>query len=457
MKNTIILLFLAITFFYSCNEKSEQTIDYVIIKGQIESNTNEKIIIRDNNWIPIDTILVQNKTFNDTLRVPKGYYYLSYNETDAHLYIKPNFNISVNLNNSDFSNSLNYKGNGAIENNYLAKKDRLTQSIPMTKRAYSFYAKLNESEFLKQNDSINNLYFDLFNQSAELDDDFKLIEYQAIKIDNALKLAQFEGQKRLIDKNPEFKISENYPNPFKDIDLNNPLLLSTYRYKKLVHSFINEKSMGLIKNNDSLDFFIVYQNELSKSKLNPEIKDLLGYENAEFGFTYTSNKEEYRNSYLSFAKTQDYIDKFNKLYNATLSEKGKQSANFVLESIDGKEYELTDFKDKYVYIDLWATWCSPCIAQIPHLKKLEEKYNEKIYFISIAWNDNKTKWMNMIREKDLNGIQLFASDKNAEFFKFYEVNGLPRFILLDKQGKIIESNAKQPSEPSLDIQLENLE
>ena len=445
------------SIFYSCNEKSERTTDYVILKGQIENKTNDTIIIRNNYWIPIDTILVQNKTFNDTLRVPKSYYYLSYDGTDTHLYLKPNFNISVNFDKADFFNSLNYKGNGAVENNYLAEKDRLTQSIPITKKAYSFYAKLNEAGFLKQTDSINDLYSNLFNQSQELDDDFKLTESQAIKIDKALKQAQFEGQKRLVEKNPEYKVSQNYPNPYKDIDLNNPSLLPTYNYKTLVHSFINGKSMDLLNKDKSQDFFIVYQNQLAQSKLNPKIKDLLGYENAEYGFTYTSDKEKYRSAYLNFAKTQEYIDKFNEFYNATLTEKGEKSADFQLESIDGNMYELNDFKDKYIYIDLWATWCLPCIAQIPDLKKLEEKYNQKIYFISIAWNDNKTRWLNMVKEKDLKGIQLFASDKNAEFFKFYGVNSLPRFILLDKQGKIIESNAKQPSESSLDIQFGNLE
>ena len=63
----------------------------------------------------------------------------------------------------------------------------------------------------------------------------------------------------------------------------------------------------------------------------------------------------------------------------------------------------------------------------------------------------------MIKEKELKGVQLFSANKNADFFKFYNVSGIPRFILLDKEGKIIESNAKQPSESTLDNQLQLLE
>lgn len=456
MKNTIII-FLITTLFFSCNQKFEQSVDYTILKGKIKNSTSDTIIIRDNYWNPIDTIVIRNNAFNDTLKVSKGYYFLSYNSTDAHLFLKPTFNINIDFNKEGFLNSLNYSGNGGVENNYLADKDRLAQSLPLSLRVYSFYAKLDESNFLRQTDSISNLYSNLLKQSTELDNDFKLIESKSIQIDKALKLYQYEGQKRLVEKNSEFKISKDFPNPFKDIDLNNQSLMITYNYKTLVHSFINNKSMKRLSNDKNLDFFIIYQEELAKSKLSSEIRDILGLENVEYGFTYTTNIEQYRNTYLSFAKNQKYINKFNELYNIKMTEKGNQSADFKFEGNDGKTYELRDFRDKYIYIDLWASWCSPCIAQIPDLKKLEEKYSEKIHFISIAWNDDKTKWLNMIKKKDLKGVQLFATNKNADFFKFFNVKSIPRFILLDKEGKIIESNAKQPSESNLDRQLEALE
>ena len=111
-----------------------------------------------------------------------------------------------------------------------------------------------------------------------------------------------------------------------------------------------------------------------------------------------------------------------------------------------------------MYIDLWASWCSPCIAQIPDLKELEEEFKDKINFVSIAWDDDYNSWKKMIVAKKLDGIQLFAEDKESEFFNFYDVqsSGIPRFILLDKNGNIIDLIAKQPSEPSLKEQLNQL-
>jgi len=120
---------------------------------------------------------------------------------------------------------------------------------------------------------------------------------------------------------------------------------------------------------------------------------------------------------------------------------------------------LEDFKGKYVYIDLWASWCSPCIAQIPYLKELEQKFKDKVNFVSIAWDDDYSSWKKMIVTQKLDGIQLFAEDKESDFFNFYDVqsSGIPRFILLNKNGNIIDLIAKQPSESSLKEQLNQLE
>ncbi|WP_147677601.1 TlpA family protein disulfide reductase [Algibacter pacificus] len=131
---------------------------------------------------------------------------------------------------------------------------------------------------------------------------------------------------------------------------------------------------------------------------------------------------------------------------------GKDSPKFIdYENYNGGSTSLDDLKGKYIYIDLWATWCAPCLAEIPFLKAIEKDYHGKnIEFVSISIdNENAhTKWKNMIAEKKLAGVQLFAK-KDRSFVTAYKVTGIPRFILIDPQGKVVDADAPRPSSPQL--------
>ncbi len=126
----------------------------------------------------------------------------------------------------------------------------------------------------------------------------------------------------------------------------------------------------------------------------------------------------------------------------------------------GGNTKLSDFNGKYVYIDVWATWCGPCIAEIPFLKKVEEKYEGKnIAFVSISVDVQKDfeKWKKFVAEKQLGGVQLFADkDWNSDFIKSFGINSIPRFILIDPSGKIVSADAARPSSPKLSEQLDTL-
>ncbi|PCI33675.1 MAG: hypothetical protein COB60_07530 [Flavobacteriaceae bacterium] len=132
--------------------------------------------------------------------------------------------------------------------------------------------------------------------------------------------------------------------------------------------------------------------------------------------------------------------------------KGTQSPKFFdFENYNGGTSSLDDFKGKFVYIDVWATWCGPCKSEIPYLKELEEEFQGKnIAFISLSVDKKSAhdNWRNMIASKNMGGVQLFSDeDFNSEFIKEYAITAIPRFILLDTEGKIIDSDASRPSNP----------
>ena len=167
----------------------------------------------------------------------------------------------------------------------------------------------------------------------------------------------------------------------------------------------------------------------------------------------TLQKKNEEKSLAGLSKYYDQVLEANKL-------NGSASPSFDYENHKGGKTKLEDFKGRYVYVDVWATWCGPCRAEIPSLKKVEEKYHGKnIEFVSISIDVAKDheKWKSFVAEKQLGGVQLFADkDWNSDFIKAYGVTGIPRFILIDPSGKIVKADAPRPSSPDLQKTLDTL-
>ena len=140
---------------------------------------------------------------------------------------------------------------------------------------------------------------------------------------------------------------------------------------------------------------------------------------------------------------------------------GDPSPKFNYPDQNGKNVSLDDLKGKYVYVDVWATWCGPCKKEIPFLKEMDEEYKGKnIAFVSMSIDDDRSHggswekanedWKKMVSEKELGGIQIFAPKGwQSEFVKDYKINGIPRFILVDPAGNIVSASAPRPSSEEL--------
>ncbi len=126
---------------------------------------------------------------------------------------------------------------------------------------------------------------------------------------------------------------------------------------------------------------------------------------------------------------------------------GNFASDFIRNDVSGKIIRLSDFKDKnLVLLDFWASWCAPCIKEIPKMKDMYDRYNKKgLTIISVSLDDNKNKWTNAINKYELKGWpQILSTEDNnnsalniENICLMYNVSAIPHFILIDKQGKII--------------------
>lgn len=138
---------------------------------------------------------------------------------------------------------------------------------------------------------------------------------------------------------------------------------------------------------------------------------------------------------------------------------GETAINFTHKNIEGKEVSLSDFKGKVVYVDAWATWCGPCKKEMASLQKLEQEYagNDGIVFMCVSLDEEKDHqtWKDFVKNEKLGGIQLFSGGFKSDIAKFYNINSIPRFLLIDKKGNIVSKDAPRPSTSELRLLIEN--
>lgn len=176
---------------------------------------------------------------------------------------------------------------------------------------------------------------------------------------------------------------------------------------------------------------------------------------------FVQNYAQYQNfvkvygQYFQSPSLKARVDEMGaKLYRTTA---GGEAVNFTFTDQNGKMVSQSDFKGKIVVLDIWATWCAPCKAEIPFLKKMDEEFKGKdVVFVSISTDEqkDKEKWLKMVNDMKLTGVQLYAGGFANKVTEFYKINTIPRFIVIDRNGKLVNPNSPRPSDPKLKALLE---
>ena len=129
--------------------------------------------------------------------------------------------------------------------------------------------------------------------------------------------------------------------------------------------------------------------------------------------------------------------KLNKL---SILQPGQPAPDFTLNDPAGQPVSLSQFKGKVVLLDFWASWCSPCIADLGTLRKIKERVAaQPVVFLNVSLDSNDEAWTQAIAKHEIKGVHVRS---DGAVTQAYNVGGIPRYYLVDPQGLIVEDRLR---------------
>ncbi len=446
-----ILVLLVIPLLFSCNTDLQTG---AFLSGTVENlesgffefggsgGAKDSILINENGSFEIDL---------SGLTEPYAYYLLSGNEF-FRMYVAPGMKLDIKFDQNNFLESLMFKGKGADINNYLANKSRVFGD----QMDYELF-KLDPEEFRNWADEDLAARQDFLGKSEKKDDNdpYWTMEEGEVLFTWANNLGSYPSTHPYYAEIENFEVEDSFYSYKNKLNVNDAKYVESTAFNQYVSQYIRDDVAIRTKELSDADpeyrapkiFSLKIAQELITNKevfngyIFRSVKGYISYYDLEL-------IPQEIDFFLKNCDNEKYIADFNKEYEVWKKlAKGNQGFDFVGKDLKGNDVKFSDFKGKYVYIDVWATWCGPCKYEIPFLKKLENDYhNRNVIFLSYSIDDDKEAWLNFVPENELGGVQIIGENAwESAMTKYYKVNGVPTFMFFDPSGKIISVNMTRPS------------
>lgn len=439
-KYLIFLVFL----FISCSKVPNARITF---SGNIKNNSEDILKVSNYNstlkqQIPIDSL----GNFRGLVEVETdGYYFFQVGRSYTTVRFKKGQNVHVSIDASDFFKSIIYSGDLKKENNYNVSKSKLRANLVGDTKEY-FVVPLND--FLPKIEKTRDTLFSLLANSelSQKDTELekKLIKYEYLQTYNNYK--KFYNYHKKVDP----VLPDDYFDPILGMNTDDDEIFRYSRaYRNLIIENFRLSSKIALSKDTSLTIIDFVKNKISDLK-SADIREQIA------SMLFREIKEENENIDNDYDKIMTLLasdrmkEKLTLRYKSAITTtSGTASVDFNYENFDGGSISLQELRGKLLYIDVWATWCGPCIKEMPALKELVKEYAKKdIEFVSISIDgkNDYDKWKKMVPEKNVGGIQLYdAEGLDSDFMKAFSVSLIPRFMMIDSEGKIITAKAPRPS------------
>ena len=425
---------------------------------------------------PVDTAVLINLS-EPTLA------YIDIDGQGHELYLAPGYDLKVFANHAEESLSITYTGTGAEVNNYLEQTSQLHEKLIKTDEGYAW--ELGKKEFRDRLDSMKIAYRTFhrgYTDTVALSEKLRA----SLEMRNKLKLISLKESYEMVHYSdqedsthlPENPAIESSNNTFFEVPLDTTLLgndLLSYEYALALKAYLdihvvwplydNIAAQENISSSEAQKALPVTADQVIRNSKYPYgIKEFFVARNildflADRGITpevdtiFNNFRKEYSSSSFIAPIETKYEDWL------TLAP-GQKAPTITGTTPNNKAFSLSDLKGKVVYVDVWASWCGPCLEEFPHSQKLQQQFegNDQVAFLYVSVDRDEEKWRKMVDEQKLEGIHIIdpLEGSDTSIWEAYLLSGIPRYILIDQEGKIADAEAHRPSSGKLKGEIQAL-
>jgi thiol-disulfide isomerase/thioredoxin len=374
---------------------------------------------------------------------------------------KPEYNLILNADASYIKETLKFAGKGSAINNFRVEYNAEFENDIDLLIKQGYIRDFNTDEYT---DYIDNLYKKkldfLMVKNAQMPFGNEEYNFERIRIEyeNYEKLLYFTAQNAYENRlNKPLEPSTKMQSAIYNVKINqeqhtkNPYYISfccnllQYEYERKIQKEMRKPIL--------YEQYILAKQMFNSNTLQYVTFDLI---NNAFGLQQYQQIETVYKQYMEQCNLINLCDFLKQRHEySNVVESGKPINNFSFIDESGAQHYISDFVGKAVYIDFWASWCIPCIDQIPEFKKLEKEFAEKnINFIKINLDNSSFIWQKKSKDLQIEENNFFAPNSfKSESAKAFNVTSIPAFFILDKNGSVFNANPDRPSGSEIRKQL----
>lgn len=464
MKKILFLLLIPVLF--AC---SSQTTTQTTVKLHLSNAEFDEVKLQ----ILHDYITYNSEDLTATLN-EEGYFFFEPNPANATMafltlgrqrisfYLEPGAQVQIHADMHDWNNTLSFEGSLAAENEFLKRYNQEIAPRFSQQQTFAMYREAGPEEFAHYAGQMfieGTAFMDDFHRENPLGETFRQyfdthISYQVYR--NLVNYPSYRQWFAQLEEKPVL------PDDFFDfladaMDFDdNKLIIPAYTsFLGDLLTYLQEKHKDQIPAElTAFEQRMWIADEFFTGKTRDYVKVSLIVSELNHG-NFANGQAAYE-QFKASSNSQEYKAMLAGVYEkASRVAPGQPAPSFTLTSIEGEEVSLEDFKGKVVYLDFWASWCGPCMREVPFAKELKKRFEGEndLVFLYVSVDEDEEAWRRTVAQQEIQGVHVNVKGMRHDIAQLYNVQGVPSFFIIDRNGMIHNNNPSRPSGNTIDQEL----